>query len=216
MPASTSALAAPVEGPAIVLDHLNFSYGVATGFKPVLTDVTFSLPRGARCLLVGDNGAGKSSLLRILAGRHIHPEGAVTTLGASPFYDSSELNHRRAFLSTEWGRKTSGFAGQTALNADIAVGDMMEELQRTYADRRAFLADLLGVDLTWRMHQLSDGQRRRVQCMLQLLRPVDLLMLDEITTDLDVITRQVRVLSGLAGGGGLQLGQRRIRSTALG
>ena len=40
------------------------------------------------------------------------------------------------------------------------------------------------------MHQLSDGQRRRVQIMLQLLRPVDVMLLDEITTDLDLITRQ--------------------------
>ena len=42
------------------------------------------------------------------------------------------------------------------------------------------------------MHQLSDGQRRRVQIMLQLLRPCEVLFLDEITTDLDLITRQVR------------------------
>ncbi len=37
--------------------------------------------------------------------------------------------------------------------------------------------------------QISDGQRRRVQIFLQLLRPYQLVMLDEITTELDVITR---------------------------
>lgn len=44
--------------------------------------------------------------------------------------------------------------------------------------------------LQWRMHELSDGQRRRVQLLLGLIRPFDLLVMDEITVDLDVVTRQ--------------------------
>ena len=39
------------------------------------------------------------------------------------------------------------------------------------------------------MHRVSDGQRRRVQILLGLLRPSELLLLDEVTTDLDVIAR---------------------------
>jgi hypothetical protein len=66
---------------------------------------------------------------------------------------------------------------------------MMKAWQESYPERRKMLIDMLGVNLDWRMHQVSDGQRRRVQIFLQLLRPVELLLLDEITTDLDVITR---------------------------
>ena len=66
----------------------------------------------------------------------------------------------------------------------------MAEAQAEFQPRRDELAALLGVDLDWRMHQLSDGQRRRVQIMLQMLRPSQVLLLDEITTDLDLITRQ--------------------------
>jgi CCR4-NOT complex subunit CAF16 len=40
------------------------------------------------------------------------------------------------------------------------------------------------------MHAISDGQRRRVQLLLGLLRPREVLLLDEITTDLDLIARQ--------------------------
>jgi CCR4-NOT complex subunit CAF16 len=76
------------------------------------------------------------------------------------------------------------------LQADIGVSEMMSDSQRTHKERRDMLVSLLGIDLDWRMHQLSDGQRRRVQIMLQLLRPSKLLLLDEITTDLDLITRQ--------------------------
>ena len=49
---------------------------------------------------------------------------------------------------------------------------------------------MLGIDLDWRMNELSDGQRRRVQILLGLVRPFQILLLDEITTSLDVCVRQ--------------------------
>jgi CCR4-NOT complex subunit CAF16 len=56
-------------------------------------------------------------------------------------------------------------------------------------DRRDKLIDLLDIDLQWRMHKVSDGQRRRVQICLGLLHPYKVLLLDEVTVDLDVVTR---------------------------
>jgi CCR4-NOT complex subunit CAF16 len=55
--------------------------------------------------------------------------------------------------------------------------------------RRDALLGLLGVDLRWRMHSVSDGQRRRVQILLGLLSPSRLLLMDEITTELDLLAR---------------------------
>ena len=65
-----------------------------------------------------------------------------------------------------------------------------EKLQNSYPERRDELVRMLGIDLNWHMHQLSDGQRRRVQIMLGLVRPFKILLLDEITTSLDVCVRQ--------------------------
>jgi CCR4-NOT complex subunit CAF16 len=65
-----------------------------------------------------------------------------------------------------------------------------ERLQQSYPERRDELVRMLGIDLNWHMHQLSDGQRRRVQIMLGLVRPFKILLLDEITTSLDVCVRQ--------------------------
>merc|ERR1719231_1511628 len=56
--------------------------------------------------------------------------------------------------------------------------------------RRERLVALLDMDLEWRLHQVSDGQRRRAQLLLKLLRPSQLLLMDEVTTDLDVVSRQ--------------------------
>ena len=89
------------------------------------------------------------------------------------------------------GMRTVAFVGcSVPLMADIAVKNMMEKLQNDYPERRDELVDLLGIDLDWRMHQLSDGQRRRVQIMMGLLRPFKILLLDEVTTSLDVCVRQ--------------------------
>ena len=176
--------------PAIRVTDFTFTYGSATSFKPVLTNFDMSIPAGSRTLLIGDNGAGKSTLLRILFGRHMHTPGAVTVFGRESFFDTG-LNAERAYLGTEWGKRTVAFSGHgMPLCADIGVSEMMADLQAEFPARRDELASLLGVDLKWRMHQLSDGQRRRVQIMLQLLRPVKVLLLDEITTDLDLLTRQ--------------------------
>lgn len=51
------------------------------------------------------------------------------------------------------------------------------------------MIDLLDIDLQWRMHKVSDGQRRRVQICMGLLHPFKVLLLDEVTVDLDVVAR---------------------------
>mmetsp|Transcript_35268 Transcript_35268/g.112763 ORF Transcript_35268/g.112763 Transcript_35268/m.112763 type:complete len:316 (+) Transcript_35268:160-1107(+) len=178
---------------AIEVDDLTFSYPSSynEAMRRVLTSLNMKLAPGTRCLLIGANGAGKSTLLKILAGKHLtKPEGAVKVMGTDAFRDL-KLNLCRAFLDTQWGTRTVAFAGYGCpLAADIRVGDMMQALQATWPERRDDLVSLLGIDLDWRMHMVSDGQRRRVQLLLALIRPFDILLLDEVTTCLDVIVRQ--------------------------
>merc|ERR1712054_289378 len=56
-------------------------------------------------------------------------------------------------------------------------------------ERLQKLLEVLDVNLSWRMHMVSDGQRRRVQILLGLLKPFEVLLLDEVTVDLDVVSR---------------------------
>merc|ERR1719223_1568329 len=107
----------------INVNNLTFGY---TGREPVLRDLNMQLTDGARCLLIGANGAGKSTILRILSGRHLcKPDGAVMILGRNSFHDTT-LNFDRSYLDTEWGMRTVAFAGYGCpLQADIRVGDMM-------------------------------------------------------------------------------------------
>jgi len=172
----------------IDVNNLTFAY---PSRSPVLNNLNMQLTNGARCLLIGANGSGKSTLLRILSGRHLtKPDNAVLVLGRSSFHDT-RLNLERAYLDTDWGLRTVAFAGYGCpLQADIEVNKMMEKLQADYPERRDELIKLLGIDPSWRMHQISDGQRRRVQIFLGLIRPFKILLLDEVTISLDVIVRQ--------------------------
>lgn len=173
---------------AMHIDVKNLTFGYA-GRKPVLKNLNMQLTDGARCLLIGANGAGKSTILRILSGRHLTPDDTVAVLGRSAFHDCT-LNFDRSYLDTDWGMRTVAFAGYGCpLQADTAVKDMMIKLQEEYPERRDELLKLLAIDPNWRMHQVSDGQRRRVQIFLGLIRPFKILLLDEVTVSLDVVVR---------------------------
>lgn len=190
----------------IDIQNLTFAYSLgSTGStldKPdpnnvnyILKELNLTLKKGSRCLLIGANGSGKSTLLRILSGRHLTKTGPETNscckvLGLNAFHDT-RLNFHRAYLDCDWGMRNVAFVGAAVpLMADIPVHKMMERLQASYPERRAELLEMLSIDVNWRMHQLSDGQRRRVQIFLGLIRPFQILLLDEITTSLDVCVRQ--------------------------
>ena len=178
---------------AVEVDSLDFAYPSSLPGETehlVLKNFNMQLRPGSRCLLLGANGSGKSTLLKVLAGKHLTSGDHVKIMGVDAFRDL-KLNLTRAFLDTQWGMRTVAFAGYGCpLQADIRVGDMMQKLQAQYPERRDELFKLLGINPEWRMHRVSDGQRRRVQLLLGLVRPYDILLLDEVTTCLDVIVRQ--------------------------
>ena len=72
---------------------------------------------------------------------------------------------------------------------DFPASKMLNGLPGIDPVRLAKLMEVLDVNPDWRMHTVSDGQRRRVQICLGLLKPFDVLLLDEITVDLDVLGR---------------------------
>lgn len=154
----------------------------------IINNVEFELQPGNRCLLVGGNGVGKTTLLKLLAGKHMCEN--VFILDKHTFHDTT-LNFKRNYLDENWGLRTIPFAGQhVPYMSDIKVKDMMKHLQEKYVERRQQLIDLLDIDPEWRMHQVSSGQRRRVQLFLGLLRPVEVILLDEISNVLDIVCRE--------------------------
>ncbi|GAA6033969.1 hypothetical protein JCM8097_000434 [Rhodosporidiobolus ruineniae] len=167
--------------PAIHLDQLSFSYqALNRPPQPVLHTINLDLPRGSRCILVGANGAGKSTLLQILAGKRLTRGSTAQVLGQDVFFQTPE---GVTYLGTEW-------ANNPVVRSDLEVAHFLDSVGGyRYKERRDRLLDILDVDLSWHMHQVSDGERRRVQIVSGLMKPWEVLLLDEVTVDLDILVR---------------------------
>jgi CCR4-NOT complex subunit CAF16 len=104
----------------------------------------------------------------------------VSIGGVDPFKDGLE---GVTYLGLEW-------VLNPIVRTDIDVPTLLDSVGgRHYPDRKAELVSILDIDQTWRMHAVSDGERRRVQLAMGLLRPWTVLLLDEITVDLDLLSR---------------------------
>ncbi|KAL1367610.1 hypothetical protein HN51_021668 [Arachis hypogaea] len=158
--------------------------------SPLFVDFKLNVSPGSRCLLLGANGSGKTTLLKILAGKHmVGGRDVVRVLNGSAFHDTHLVcSGDLAYLGGSWS-KTIGSAGDVPLQGDFSAEHMIFGVEGADPDRRNKLIELLDIDLQWRMHKVSDGQRRRVQICLGLLHPFKVLLLDEVTVDLDVVTR---------------------------
>jgi CCR4-NOT complex subunit CAF16 len=76
------------------------------------------------------------------------------------------------------------------VRSDIDVPTLLASVGgNAFPERRDELVRILDIDLSWRLHAVSDGERRRVQLAMGLLRPWTILLLDEITVDLDLLSR---------------------------
>jgi len=127
-------------------------------------------------------------LLQVLAGkRMVKGGGQAKVLGNEVFFKTPP---GVTYLGTEW-------ANNPVVRSDLAVSHFIDSVGGwRHKDRRDRLLDILDVDLAWHMHAISDGERRRVQIVAGLMAPWDLLLLDEVTVDLDVLVR-TRLLSFL-------------------
>lgn len=173
-----------VETP-IVCDNFSFRYDMEG--DNILNDLCLNLEPGSRCLLVGSNGAGKTTLLNVLGGKHMHNESAVKILGQAAF---SNTHPGVTVCSGQWCRTVACAGNAVPYQNDVSVEQMLATREdEADPERLDQLIKILDVNLTWRMHVVSDGQRRRVQILMTLLKPFEVLLLDEVTVDLDVLAR---------------------------
>jgi CCR4-NOT complex subunit CAF16 len=167
-----------VVDPSPIIEVRGLTFRYRKGDRVVLDAVDLTVGPGTRSLVIGANGAGKSTLLRVIAGKHMIPPEVVTVLGWPAFHDP------RVSSAVEL------LGGRFPFEVDLTVEEILARHVDVDPVRRARLIDVLGVDVQWHMHAVSDGQRRRVQLLLGLMRPRKVLLLDEVTTDLDLLARQ--------------------------
>lgn len=144
--------------------------GVTLGSRPILGDLTLGLDDGARIGVVGPNGGGKSTLLRLLTGDLEAQTGRVTKTGGLRFAVLSQMDR---LADTTVREAIHGTASEHEWASEKAVRDLHTGL-------------IPDVDLDRGVNELSGGQRRRVALCSVLTTDADVVILDEPTNHLDV------------------------------
>lgn len=153
----------------MTMEHLTKYYTERMLFE----DTSFSINSGEKIGIIGINGTGKSTLLRIAAGVEEPDEGTV-------------IGNRN--LKIRYLPQNPEFAeGETVLSYVMSRNEMTDEMARfsMEADARAMLNRFSIPDHDAPVHELSGGQRKRLALAAVLLSEADLLILDEPTNHLD-------------------------------
>ncbi len=169
----------------IKITDLDFSYEDKTIFK----NINLSLKSGNRYVLAGLNGCGKSTLLKIIGGKVLCPSNKVHVKGNDPFRNTI-CNSYITYINNEWGMRTVAYCGYNIpLQSSITVKEMSKQIKKQYPERNQELLHILDINEEWRLNSISEGQRKRVQLYLNLIKPFDICLLDEITVNLDILVK---------------------------
>ncbi len=166
----------------IEISNLYFSYDV----QPVLEDVNLSVPRGAFLALIGPNGGGKTTLVKIILGLLKPVNGEVRVLGKSPHEVTGHLGY--VPQNTQFNRDFPISVLDVVLMGRLARRSIFKRY--TGEDARVALEALERVGMAdfarSPVGDLSGGQRQRVFIARAIASEPEILFLDEPTSGVDV------------------------------
>ena len=152
------------------VDNLGFSYGR----EALLSGLSFGVRRDERVLLLGANGTGKSTLMKLLVGK------LPPSVGRIRFADDAKIGY--------YDQETRSFHEEKTVFEELHD----EYPQKTVGEIRSALALFLftGEDVDKPIRALSGGERARLTLAKLMLKPVSVLLLDEPTNHLDIGSRE--------------------------
>jgi len=168
-----------MDRPAIRVEGLTKKFGR----RLVVDGLSFSVPAGSVCGLLGRNGAGKSTAIRLMMNLLDATAGCVTLLGLDHRKDHTALMNR------------VGYVADAPIPYDwMKVRELVRFTARFYArwnqSRVDSLLDRFQLDREQKVRHLSRGMQAQVALILALGGDPELLILDEPATGLDVLVRR--------------------------
>ena len=149
------------------------------GNKKVLKDINLTIPRGKIIGLLGKNGTGKSTLIKLMNDLLTPTSGEVLVNGKSVGVESKKI--------------ISYLPERTYLDKSMSVDQVIEYFEDFYKDfsvtKARKLLKELDLDTTQKLSKMSKGMQEKVQLVLVMSRKADLYILDEPLGGVDPATR---------------------------
>lgn len=169
------------------IKNLDFAYGN----NKVIDNVNLSIPKNVRCAIVGPNGAGKSTLLKAILGLLDYNNGEIKIFGQ----DIKSIRKKIAYVpqkdSVNWDFPITVYdVVMMGRYVHIGSGKKITKIDKDKVEKA--LEEMGILDLKNRqISQLSGGQKQRVFLARALAQEVDLYILDEPLTGVDVKTEEI-------------------------
>lgn len=145
--------------------NVNKSYGK----KLALDDVSFSIKKGKIVGLLGPNGSGKTTIIKLINDLLVEDNGSILIEGNKP--------------GIETKKKVSYLPERTYLNMNVKVIDLLKYFEDFYDDfdinKATELLKKLNIDENDKLKTMSKGTKEKVQLILVMSRKADLYVLDE-------------------------------------
>jgi len=171
----------PSDVPVLQVNNVDFSYGPVQ----VLFDVGFEVRRGETLALLGTNGAGKSTILRVVSGLGMPRRGVVRLNGRTVTYTSPQLRSRLGIQQLPGG---NGVFPDMTVRQNLVMGGYIHRGDREDVERRIVEVLDLFPDLADRQGQragsMSGGQQQMLALARVLLHDPEILLIDELSLGL--------------------------------
>ena len=186
------------QGDAVMLDGtagVRFS-GVTFGYdgqeRPILKDFSYNFPPNSSTAIIGETGAGKTTLIRLLVALINPHNGSIELYNGKESHPSSTLTRRNFVYIPQGNSLVSGTVRDNLLmgNPDATEEQIKRALHIACADFILEAPDGIDSEITERGGGLSEGQAQRIAVARSILRPGSILILDEVTSALDEETEQ--------------------------
>jgi len=163
----------------VELKHLEKSFGKTT----VLRDLQLQIPKDSVYGLIGRNGAGKTTILKMILGLLKPDQGSMMVLGQPPWGMDSNVKEHIGYMP-----ETSFlFPWMRVIEILYYVSSFYPNWDHPFVEK---IARQFELPLNQKVNSLSQGQRRTVSFLLAIGGNPDLLILDEPAAHLDVVTRR--------------------------